>query len=138
MGLEEEMFKLFGDFSAFGKGKTPNIETSRLVMSMLRRMEVDMLRKVRSQIDNLISKSERERQTAWKTEGIPYGSTTDYGDLDPFKILDVDMNATFEQARSAYRKKASKAHPDAGGTHEDMVKVNAAWQAMCMFKGWYG
>lgn len=57
-------------------------------------------------------------------------------DLDPFKILEVDINCTEEELRHAYRKKSQKAHPDLGGSDSEQRKVNAAYQAIRKFKGW--
>jgi curved DNA-binding protein CbpA len=57
-------------------------------------------------------------------------------EMNPFTILGVDLNSTKEEVNRAYTAKAHKAHPDHGGIHEDMVKVNAARDAIYMFKGW--
>jgi hypothetical protein len=51
--------------------------------------------------------------------GQTFGTWYDY--------LGVPHNATFEQAREAYREKAKKAHPDNGGSHEEMTRLNAYW-----------
>ncbi len=143
VGLEDELFNMFRQFDMFGKGGMSGANMAggninHIVMSMIRNMELDMMRKIRSQLDNLIHKTEQDKNTAWKTEGVPYGSTTGHGDLDPFKILGVDMNASYEEVRSAYRKRARQTHPDHGGSSEEFVKVNAAWEAIQRFKGWYG
>lgn len=37
------------------------------------------------------------------------------GSMDPYKILGIDPNATYEEVRQAYRRAATKYHPDAGG-----------------------
>ncbi len=37
------------------------------------------------------------------------------GNMDPYKILGIDPNATYEEVRQAYRRAATKYHPDAGG-----------------------
>ena len=57
-------------------------------------------------------------------------------DLNPFDILGVSPEATKEDVDKAYRKKAKTQHPDKGGSHEEMIKVNAAYEAIYMFKGW--
>lgn len=38
--------------------------------------------------------------------------------MNPYEILGLDKTATHDQVRSAYRRKAASAHPDAGGTEE--------------------
>lgn len=38
-------------------------------------------------------------------------------------------SVTFDEVKTRYRELISKAHPDAGGEHEDAVKLNVAWQA---------
>lgn len=35
-----------------------------------------------------------------------------------YKILEVDKNATFDEIKKAFRKKALKEHPDRGGDKE--------------------
>jgi len=44
-----------------------------------------------------------------------------------WKVLDVSMNATYEQVVEAYNKKALEHHPDReGGDHNRMVEINLA------------
>lgn len=45
-----------------------------------------------------------------------------------WEVLGVTINATFEQGRDAYRKKAMELHPDQGGSTEEFIKLQAAWQ----------
>ena len=47
--------------------------------------------------------------------------------FDPFKILDVSKNATDEEVKRAYRAKAAKYHPDAGGDAWVFQQVHAAY-----------
>ena len=47
-----------------------------------------------------------------------------------YKILNVVSSATYSEIKSAYRKKAIKCHPDRGGSHAEMVKVNEAWEVL--------
>lgn len=136
LGLEDEFFKMFKHFDMFGKGKAADSAMNAMIMSMLKTVELDMLRRIRSRIDETIRTTEQQQSTSWRTEGIPFGSTMGQDNLDPFDILGVDMDATYEEVKKAYRKKAAKAHPDAGGSHEEMVKVNAAWEAIHIIKGW--
>ena len=48
----------------------------------------------------------------------------------PWEVLGVKQGATAEEIEAAYREKAKKAHPDAGGSNEQMAQVNAARAAL--------
>jgi hypothetical protein len=45
-----------------------------------------------------------------------------------YAALDLLPSAVPELVTAAYRIKAKKAHPDAGGSHDAMVRVNAAYE----------
>jgi len=47
---------------------------------------------------------------------------------DPYAILDIPPNSPDWLLRLAYRDRAKKAHPDAGGSDEEMKRVNAAYE----------
>ncbi len=49
--------------------------------------------------------------------------------VDWWLELGVSEQATTEQIEMAYREKARAAHPDAGGSHEAMARLNAARDA---------
>lgn len=107
------MFK----YAKFGEAGSP----VEMLQKMMTALEVDMLQRLRVQIDTRI----RELQPMVREPS-----------LDPFSILGVRTDATKEQVEKAFREKASKAHPDHGGSNEEMVKVNAAREAIFLFKGW--
>ena len=46
--------------------------------------------------------------------------------VDSF-ISAMKSAVTFEDARDIYRKAVAKFHPDRGGSHEEMVKINTSW-----------
>lgn len=46
-----------------------------------------------------------------------------------WEILGVDRNATDEEIRAAYRQRVKETHPDAGGSEEEFLKVQAAFEA---------
>jgi len=122
MGLEEDLFEAMKFMNVGGKGKMPQ---NKMLQAIIRNAQVGALKHLRDQLDGMITKLAKQ--------GI---DVKGMGDLDPFKILGVDPNATKEEAQKAYRGKAAEAHPDRGGSHEQMVKVNAAWETIKRFKGW--
>lgn len=44
-----------------------------------------------------------------------------------YSILGIAHNAPFEVAAVAYKEKARVSHPDNGGSHDEMVRLNGAW-----------
>jgi hypothetical protein len=50
--------------------------------------------------------------------------------FDPFKILGIGQDATDEEVKRAYRAKASKYHPDAGGDVWVFQQVQAAYESV--------
>jgi len=51
------------------------------------------------------------------------------GNAPWWQILGVDLHTVTEvQLEAAYRNAAKKAHPDSGGSHNQMVAVNAAYE----------
>ena len=46
--------------------------------------------------------------------------------VDWWSVLGVSREATRDQVDAAYRAKARSAHPDVGGSHDEMTKINAA------------
>lgn len=47
---------------------------------------------------------------------------------DPYRVLDIPSNSPDWLVKLAYKAKAKKAHPDAGGSEEDMKRINDAYQ----------
>jgi len=47
---------------------------------------------------------------------------------DWWAVLGVARTAALDEARAAYRRAASAAHPDRGGTDARMAEVNRAWE----------
>lgn len=46
------------------------------------------------------------------------------------EILDLSPPFTLERARAAYKARALELHPDRGGSHEDMLALNQAFEAV--------
>lgn len=67
----------------------------------------------------------------WKTAKTRDPSTT-IGAIEHIdvSVLGLEWPVTFAEARDAYRKRALAAHPDRGGSHEDMLALNRAWAAL--------
>ncbi|HEY3965177.1 MAG TPA: DnaJ domain-containing protein [Planctomycetaceae bacterium] len=49
---------------------------------------------------------------------------------DYYAILGVKADADLESIRQAYKRRAFECHPDRGGSHEQMVRINAAWEIL--------
>lgn len=49
---------------------------------------------------------------------------------DYYGILGVRPDATLAEIKAAFRQQVLKCHPDRGGTHEQMVQVNEAWEIL--------
>jgi len=114
MGIEDDLFNTL-KYANFG-GKSDPLKMMR---SMLNNLEVTLLKKMEAQIKARI--------------GVLKG---DDSELDPFTILGVKPDATKEEVTRAYREKAGRAHPDKGGSQMEMAKINAAYEAIRLFKGW--
>jgi hypothetical protein len=52
------------------------------------------------------------------------------GSLDPYKVLGLDRNASLEEIRQAYRRAATKYHPDAGGDAWAFQQVQQAYDEL--------
>ena len=49
---------------------------------------------------------------------------------DYYAVLGVAPNADLDTIRQAYRAKASANHPDHGGSHAQMLRINEAWTVL--------
>jgi len=50
--------------------------------------------------------------------------------MDPFKVLGIQKSATREEIDKAYREKAKKYHPDAGGDTWAFQQVQEAYERL--------
>ena len=55
-----------------------------------------------------------------------------------FTLLGLPSIASIDEIKSAYRRKAVECHPDRGGEHLSMVKLNAAYEAAVEYAAWRG
>ena len=60
---------------------------------------------------------------------VHYDPAVDVG-ADLFALLGVDWEADAETVRRAWRTTSRTAHPDAGGTHDDFVRLQHAWEVL--------
>lgn len=51
-------------------------------------------------------------------------------EYDYYEILGVSPSASLAEIRTAYRAQAQKCHPDRGGTHARMIRINEAWRVL--------
>jgi len=119
MSIEDDLENLLGHINL---GSTPS---PAMMQNLIRVYELNLLKQLRSKIDSKIAELSGGAK-----------STGQFGDLNPFTVLGVSMDASEDEVRKAYRKRASKAHPDRGGTDIEMAKVNAAIEVICKLRGW--
>lgn len=113
----EEMFEQMKEFIKIGR-KTMRPED--VITKLLENAHIDMLTSMRTSIDARIKELSAQK-----------------GDeLNPFTILGVDRTSTRSELEKVYKDKAWNAHPDRGGSNEDMVKINSAYAAIKAIKGW--
>ncbi len=55
--------------------------------------------------------------------------------LDAFKLLGIEPTKDVEAIKKAFKAKALKVHPDCGGDHQQMVKLNKAKETALKFVG---
>lgn len=132
MGLEDDLFNAM-KYTSFSGGASP----MRLMQTLVRNMELQMLKQLRLMVDLNIARLQRQQSGVGSTMAEADAGTGGFDSaMDPFSILGVSMNATEEEVKAAYKKKAHDCHPDLGGSDAEMAKVNAAFQVIKMFKGW--
>ncbi len=125
----EDLLKTFN----FGKNKgMGQNQLNSMMMGQLLGLEVDMLKKVRATVSQMIERLEANRKTGGATPNADMFND----DMNPFVILGVKPGASRDEVEAAYKRKARECHPDHGGSNEDMVKVNVAYEAMKRFFGW--
>lgn len=69
---------------------------------------------------------ERHRDTLMLLIAEHFG----YMDDDPYRKLHLLPSAPPEIAKAAYRALARIHHPDRGGSHEAMQRINTAWESI--------
>ncbi len=119
-GMED----LLGDALKFANlgGKMP---MDKLMGNLIQSIQVNTLTELRNALTKKIE------------ELTESGDMFANDSMNPFSILGVTTASTEEEVNKAYKQKAAKAHPDKqSGTNEEMMKVNAAYEAIRRYKGW--
>lgn len=119
MGMEDDLGSLFQHINLGGMASGAQIQ------KLARLCELNVLQQLNAIINSRIKELSGE---------MP--SPSQFGDLNPFTILGVSIDASEEEVKKAYRRKAAKAHPDKGGSDLEMAKVNAAYEVLRRVKGW--
>lgn len=107
-------------------GMDPTIMMKKLMRKYERQILIEFQEQISSRIEQL------EDDTPYQ----PNMFGEDMDDLNPFDILGVSIDASEDEVKSAYKKRAWDAHPDHGGNNEEMAKVNAAFEVIKKFRGW--
>ena len=84
---------------------------------------------VNKSLDDLISEAIRESLMLLEYRFNPeeaYQVLSSYG-------IDNAQELSVNDLKKVYRKLSAKYHPDAGGTHEDFLKIHAAYEALVDF-----
>ncbi len=119
---EDLLSDMFRNFTSLGGSQ----DVGKLLSTLMRNSQINILKQLRRDLDITITKLTKEGAV-----DMAYDES-----LDPYKILDVEQTATREDIDKAFKKKAWTAHPDHGGSNDDMIKVNAAYEAIRQFRGW--
>lgn len=114
MSIEDDLADMLKHLNLGGMG-----DVNSVLRTMVRNVQIGVLKQMRRQIDNQIKVL----------------SGTEVG-LDPYEILGVKPNATKDEVKKTFRRRAHATHPDRGGSKEEFIKVNAAYEAICRVRGW--
>ena len=79
-------------------------------------------RQLKQQKKEQEEKMKREQQKRRQQYEEKLSLNSEY-DFDPYKILDLDKNANFTQAKNAYKRKARIYHPDKFGGNGEQFKI---------------
>jgi hypothetical protein len=86
--------------------------------------------------DDLLRRREREEeQDRARRRAAEWGAG---GGSAAFAVLGLPIAASVDQIKAAYRREAIRAHPDRGGDHALMVRLNAAYEAAVDYASWRG
>ena len=119
-GSPEDILSQMFSFMNVGGGQDIN----ELLNTLMRNTQINMLRQLRRTIDQNIKTLTAEGEESTDPE------------MDPYVILGISEKATRDEIDKAFKKKAKEVHPDVGGSQQEFIKVNAAYEAIKQFRGW--
>ncbi len=122
MGTPEDA--LSGMLKFMGISQSENM--LKMMNTLVNNAQINALKQLRRQLDINIKKLAQEGANEIASDEA----------LDPYEILGINHDATQDDVKRAYKKKAHTAHEDHGGTNEEMVMVNAAYEAIKQYRGW--
>lgn len=130
MGIEEDLFEAM-KYATMGGGKS--VPFDNMLKTLMSSVEINTLKQMQSQLAKMQEQLNKRILELSKQIPISKGTT-----MDPYTILGVSPDASEEEVRAAYRRKAQEHHPDAthAKTDEQMMMINAAYEAIKRFKGW--
>jgi len=86
--------------------------------------------------DEVLRNFEREEEEARQRARAAFWSSG--GSSTAFATLGLPLAASLDEIKNAYRRKAVVHHPDRGGDHASMVKLNAAYETALEYATWRG
>jgi hypothetical protein len=86
--------------------------------------------------DDILRRREQEEEQARARARRALWSTSNQHTA--FAILGIPGIATIDEIKAAYRRKAIQLHPDRGGDHLSMVKLNVAYEKAVEYAAWRG
>ena len=84
--------------------------------------------------DEILRRRDRDAEEARARARAALWSST--GPTEAFSMLGLPSAASLVEIRAAYRRKAVQLHPDRGGDHDAMVRLNAAYEAAVAYASW--
>ena len=73
----------------------------------------------------------KKRENPFSNEG-PRDYPVEFEELDedPYFVLGVERDATQAEIKKQFYKLAREYHPDKGGTHEEFIRINEAYELL--------
>jgi hypothetical protein len=84
--------------------------------------------------DDILRRREQDEQQARARARAALWSAS--SPLSAFNMLGLTSNATIDEIKVAYRRRAIQLHPDRGGDHSAMVRLNTAYEEATEYAAW--